>query len=202
MNKTVISQMPPMGGDPMGGMGDPMGGMGDPMGGMGAPPGGAPPGTDRPSISGPLKSIGEILYDFNAEEYIALHPTENDDKIAVSIWEAYGGNADGSVDVGKIGERKEKDEQKLPEESQKELEDTEERKWERLPSGKNIGDVTSLDEIMGLVSSLAYGTIKKFRNPPAPAGGGMPPMASSHNSMEKLAQDLKKDLDKLRKYFK
>jgi len=191
MNKTIIAQIPPMGG----------GMMGAPLGDA---PGGAPP-PERPQISGPLASVGEILYDFNAEEYIVLHPNKDEESIAQDIWEAYGGNPDGSVDKNKTGERKEKDAQNPPEVAQKEREETEEKKWERLPVGKIISDITAFEELIGLIKSLTYGTIKKYKAPSAPVGGGMglPGMASSNNNMTRIAlvDIMKKELEELNKYL-
>jgi len=198
--RTRLAQLPPAG-PPMGGMppmGDPMGGMppmGDPMGGGMPPMGGAPPGPPppppRPAIPGPLKSVGEILYDFNIEEYIALHPDKDDEEIAADVWEAYGGMPNGVADLNKVGQRTSKDAQRPPEDVDADNKNTEDTKWVRLLAGDNISDTTSIDEIIGLMKSMTYGTIKKFRTPPAPPGGGMgmgmPPMAATVNKMEREA---------------
>ena len=185
---------PPMGGPPMGGamppMGDPMGGMppmgGVPMGAPGAPPGAPPP--PRPAIPGPLKSVGEILYDFNVEEYIALHPDKDDEDTAADVWEAYGGQPNGMADPTKVGQRTEEDAQRPPEQVDADNKITDDTKWVRLLADKNIGDITSIDEIIGLMKSLTYGTIKKFKAPAPPVGGmGMPPLAATRNKMEREA---------------
>lgn len=173
---------------------------------MGPPAGGAPPENTqpRPIISGPLKSIGEILYDFNIEKYIALHPDKESAEIANDVWEAYGGESGGASKRNKTGKRKEEDAQNPPEVSQKEIEDTEDSKWERLLLGQDISDITSLDEITGLMKSLEYGMIKKFKAAPAaPPGGGMPPLASVNDRMEKTAfvNSLKEELKFLKKYM-
>lgn len=206
MKRTVEAQMPPMGPDPMGGA-PPMGP--DPMGGMGGPPMGGPPGApgapgeaEKPSIAGPLSSIGEILYDFDIEKFIAMHPAKTQEELAEDVWEAYGGNSDDTVDADKVGERSEKDSQRPPEEVTKEVENTEETKWKRLPIGKTIADITSVAEIKSLMNSLIFGTIKMFKTPAAPPGGGMPPLAATKNDMTKLAADIKKDLINLQQHMK
>jgi len=192
--RTRLAQLPPPG-PPMGGgmppMGDLMGGMppmgGAPMGAPGAPPG-APPPPPRPAIPGPLKSVGEILYDFNVEEYIALHPDKDDEGTAADVWEAYGGQSNGMADPTKVGQRTVEDAQRPPEQVDADNKITDDTKWVRLLDGKNIGDITSIDEIIGLMKSLTYGTIKKFKAPAPPAGGmGMPPMAATRNKMEREA---------------
>jgi len=193
MGKQIVSQMPPM---PLGGAPPDMGG------GMPLPPGpgGAPA---KPVIAGPLKSVGEILFDFGIEEYIVLHPDKNSEEIARDIWEAYGGSQDGVSQSDKLGERGENSSQNPPEVAQKEKEFTEDTKWKRLPAGKSIGDITSIDEIIGLMKSFEYGTIKKFKAPPPAPPGVMPPMASSINKMERTAfvNSLKDELKKLNKYL-
>lgn len=192
MNKTIIAQMPPLGGGMMGGI---------PSESM--PPG--IPAPEKPQISGPLNSVGEILYDFNTEEYIVLHPNKDEETIAQDIWEAYGGNPDGSVDKNKTGKRTKESTNNPPEIAQKEREETEEKKWERLPINKNISDITSFDELIGLIKSLTYGTIKKYKAPAASPGGGMglPGLASSFNNMKRnaLVNIMKEELEKLEKYL-
>lgn len=186
--------MPPMGGDLMGGLGAPPGPPGAP---------GDPATSERPEISGPLKSIGEILYDFNTEEYIALHPDQDEKEIAMQIWEDYGGDSKGiDGDPNKTGERTEKDIQKTPEEAKKERLETEDKKWERLEIGKNISNFTNLGELVGLMESMIFGMIKKYKAPAGGGGGGMgmPPLASNkaHMNRQAFINELKKDLEKVR----
>ncbi len=198
MKREIIAQMPPLGGGPLGMEGAPPGGE------MGPP--GDPTTSERPEISGPLKSIGEILYDFNTEEYIALHPDKTEEDIAMQIWTDYGGDIDGvGAESGKTGSRTEKDLKKSPEETKKERLETEDSKWERLEKGKNISEFTSLGELTGLMESMVFGMIKKYKAPAggAPGGGGglgMPPLASSniHMNREAFIKELKEDLEKLR----
>jgi hypothetical protein len=183
MNKKVISQMLP----------------GLDLGGMGGPPPAGPSTVERPKIAGPLKSVGEILYDFNIEEYIALHPDQSEEDMSEEVWQEYGGDSNENIKSDKEGERDEESATRTPEEINSEIERTEESKWERLPIGKTIDDITSLEEVIGLMKSLTYGTVKKFKSPAAPAGGGMPPMASSQNRFSSLIDEIKIDMNKLNK---
>ena len=184
-----LSQMPPMPPmDPMGGGMPPMppgGGMPPPPGGemppMGAAPMGMPPGppppTGPPPIAGPIDSIGEIVYDANLDKYIAEHTDEDENEIALSIWEDYGGNQDGTVDPDKKGRRSDADANRPPEAVQQEIKDTADRKWERLEDGKTVADITSLEELIGIMKTMIFGTVKKYSTPPAPPpGAGAPPM--------------------------
>lgn len=150
----------------------------------GMPPMGGPPPEDaggKPPISGPLDSIGKILYDYDVEKEIASNPNRSEEELATAIWTEYGGSEDGGVIEGQIGTRDDSDEEKDPEQAKQDNLDTDDRKWVRLPRGKNISDITSIEELRGMMKDLVYGTIKKFKAPAAPPGGappGMPPMAS------------------------
>ena len=149
-----------------------------PMGGMpaGAPMGGPPAPTGPPPIAGPLDSIGEIVYDSNVDKYIAENTNEDEGEIALSIWEDYGGNPDGTADPHKIGKRTKKDTNRPPDVVAKEVLDTDERKWERLENGKNISEITSLEELSSIMKSMIFSTVKKYSTPPPPPPGAAPPM--------------------------
>ena len=162
---------------------------GDTMGGM--PMGGPMPmGGEETIIKGPIESVGAILHDFDIENYIARNPEKDESEIAAEIWEAYGGDWDGSVPRDKKGRRTEEDNQRTIEEVKQERSENEDKKWERLKDGLDIGEITSLEELVGLVKSLIYGTIQKYKNKPEEgAGGGMGglPFASKDNRMQKEA---------------
>jgi hypothetical protein len=195
-NKFIrLSQMPPAGAAPtapapaMGAppMGDPM--MGAPMAGpMGAPMGvppmvqpmSSPP--DRMEISSSLDTLGQILYDVDIKEFIANHVGEELENIAGQIWEMYGGDQRGNADPNKVGKRSEHTLE--GETAVKEREATENSRWERLPKGKIITDICSLDELQKSMSGSAMGTIKEniqeAGGGAAAAGGGMPPMMANY----------------------
>ena len=171
------AQMPPMGGPAMG---PPMGAtppMGLPPPPMGMPMGGPPPmiqpmtsPPDRMEITTPLDSLGKILYDADVTEMIENQVGDATEEIARKIWEMYGGDERGQADPEKVGARSE---EPLQEKGAKhEREATEDSRWLRLPEGKNIGDITSIEEIQKLMNGLAMGTVKQEA---AAAGGGAPP---------------------------
>ena len=165
---------PPMGMDPMGGMMPPAGA---PMG-MPPMPAGAPPPTGPPPIAGPLDSIGEIVYDSNLDKYIAENSNEDDQELALSIWTDYGGNPDGTAAPEKKGRRTEDDASRPIEAVMQEIKDTSDRKWERLEEGKTIDTITSFEELVSIMKSMIFGTVKRYSTPPAPppGAGGAPPM--------------------------
>ena len=164
---------PPMGAPPMGA---------PPMGAapMGAPPMGGPmpPPPGKEPLTGPLKGVGDILRDAGIEELVAANPNATDEELADKVWAQYGGDADGGVDPKKVGERAPQEEPPAPEETEAELKDTVQERWKRLPMGKTIGDIMSLGELQEMMKPVIFGAVKKLSTPPAPPGGGMPPMAS------------------------
>jgi len=196
MNKK-IAQMdpaaapPPM--DPMAMGAPPM----DPMAmGMGGPPTmpmaapGAPP-TSREEIGSPLDSLGKILYDVDITTLLLSRIGDTADDTSLYVWLMYGGDEHGgSMRVG-VGKRlKKKDVKKEQEKAEQER--TEDSRWERLPSGKKITDITSLDEMTQEIQGIAASAVKnELKAQGAPGGGGMP-MAVRHNNMVKIARKLDK----------
>lgn len=186
-----LAQMPPPGMPPMGPppgmppMGPPPGGPPPPgmppMGGPPMPPpSGTPPGTPKEKIGSPLATVFEILYDADALTNIqgagkSINELSND------IWTMYGGTETGEVNPGKVGQRPPDNKNVSPEQEEHEEQATENSRWRRLPLGKNIGDITTLEELHNSIEGIMSG-VKK---PPAPPGGpggappGMPPGLAS-----------------------
>lgn len=151
---------------------------GAPMGGPPMPPPepGPPP---KPVVAGPLSDVGDLFLDFDITSFIATHPNEGPDDVALSIWEKYGGNSDWTADRTKTGRRTEKDAERPAEQVRAANEKDEDARWERLPAGKTIGDVVTPSELASNMGDVIYGVVKQLSAPPAPAGspgGGMPPM--------------------------
>jgi hypothetical protein len=193
MNKKT-AQMDPMAAaaPPM----DPMAGMMPPMGGMGGPPTmpmAAPgaPATSREEIGSPLDSLGKILYDVDITTLLLSRLGDEVEDTALFIWLMYGGDEHGGSLKGRIGKRiKKKDVSDKEEKAEQER--TEDSRWERLPSGNKITDITSLDEMTSEVQGIAVSAVKnELKAQGAPAGGGMP-MAVRHNNMVKIARKLDK----------
>lgn len=191
--------MPPPPMPPAGGAGAPPGAA--PMGGPPMPPGigpgPAPQGTQnmamtneetgRVELSTPLSSQDKLLYD--AEDLIDEAGGSRPEDVAMKVWQAYGGTNQGDVDPSKTGKRRPADpSDPLSVEQKKEMYDsTKDKRWERLPIGKNIGDVvdygTLYKLIQGMIASEAR-TQAKQSNQGAQGGpgggGGAPPLGASH----------------------
>ena len=206
MKRLKIAQMPPtdpaagaMGAappmDPMGGMGGGMmGGMDPMMGGMGGPPTlptampGAT-GVTREEIGSPLDKLGKILYDVDINSLLLTQLGDDVEDTALSVWSLYGGDEQGvDVVVGRTGKRiKRKD---VSKEEESEQERTEEKRWERLPAGMSIADITSLDKMVNQIRGIASSAVKnELKAQGAAAGGGMP-MAHRNRDIVKIARKL------------
>lgn len=172
---------PPM--DPMGGMG--MGPATMPMAAPGAPP------TSREEIGSPLDSLGKILYDVDITTLLLSRLGDETDDTALFVWLMYGGDEHGGVMKDRIGKRDKK--KNVTKELEKAEQDrTEDSRWERLPLGKKLTDITSLDEMTAEIQGIAASAVKnEIKAQGAPAGGGMP-MAVRHNNMIKIARKLDK----------
>lgn len=147
--------------DPMmgGGMADPMmgGGMGDPMmgGGMGTmqmadeQPQQAPEPV-RKIIYSPLDGVGKILSDVDLKSTLSNEFTDDPKTIAMKIWTMYGGNPDG-LTANKTGKRKEapysSDMMQQTAAQEDEYNRTRDKRWERLPEGKTIADITNAGDL-------------------------------------------------------
>jgi hypothetical protein len=194
-----IAQAAPPAAPPM----DPMGGMGAPpmdpmaMGGMGMGPAtmpmaapGAPP-TSREEIGSPLDSLGKILYDVDITTLLLSRLGDETDDTALFVWLMYGGDEHGGVMKDRIGKR-DKKKNVTKEQEKAEQDRTEDSRWERLPLGKKLTDITSLDEMTAEIQGIAASAVKnEIKAQGAPAGGGMP-MAVRHNNMIKIARKLDK----------
>jgi len=197
--------------DPTGGMGaappvDPTMGMGTPpmdpmMGGMGMPPMGGPPTmpmaapgappSKREEIGSPLDSLGKILYDVDVVALLISKLGEDATETANYIWTLYGGDEKGGVVKGRIGQRIERKDVD-PEKEKEEQERTEDSRWERLPEGNKISDITSLDEMTAEVQGIASSAVKnEIKAQGAGAAGGMP-MASRNRELIRMAEKLDK----------
>ena len=205
MNRKRFAQVPPA--DPMAGAAppmDPTGGMGgmppvgmDPMGGMGAPPTlpTAMPGAvgaQREEIGSPLDKLGKILYDVDINSLLLTQIGDDIEDTALTVWTLYGGDEEG-VDVveGRVGKRINRKNVSKEEEEQ-EQKATEDKRWERLPDGKSIADITTLDKLVAQIRGIAASAVKnEIKAQGAAAGGGMP-MAHRSRNLVKIAQKLDK----------
>lgn len=154
-----ISPMPPMGADPMGGMGAP-------------PPLSPAPAGDRQEIIGPIKSLAQIFYDMDVAKFIQNNLHIDHDKLAKKIWEDYGGKPNGDSNDANVGKRTEKNAELSPDDAAKERKSTEQSKWERFEKNKNISDIISYDDLGKVVEGLVYGVVQKASAAAAAPPGG------------------------------
>ncbi len=216
-----LSQIPPMPGANAG-MPPIMPGMApgmpptDPMAAMmgGAAPG-APPvqpmaapaqAPPRPEINGPLDSLSKLLYDVDITKLIENHGGDKPDEIALEVWKTFGGEPNGMDDKKQnLGERTKENDQLGPEDAVKERSNTEDEKWKRLPKGKSISDITSLDDMAKSMQGISLGTVKQETKerggagaaPPGGAPPGAPPMPTAATNSRVI---LSRSLDKLGYY--
>lgn len=144
----------------------------------------APAGNERQEIIGPIKSVSQIFYDMDIVNFVENNLHLSSEELTRKIWLDYGGKENGKPDNTKIGKRKdqESDLESNPEEAKKERTETEDCKWERLESGKNIDDIITYADLGKMVEGVIYGVVQKaFMAGMAPPGGapGMPAMASN-----------------------
>ena len=198
MNKKFfkLAQEAPPAGDMTGGGEAPpamdMGGGGGPMD-LGMPPMGAPPAAPTSGspfsvstpILYPLDNLGAILSDAPIGLLIKNNLSESDVKLANKIWQLYGGDEFGGVYPGHVGKRNTGEEV-----DQSELERTENRRWERLPEGKKLTDITNLNDFVLAVRNFSLGITKQESSSEKAGGGGMGLASRKLNDMIKLAQHL------------
>jgi hypothetical protein len=155
---------------------------------MGAPP--AAPASNSPFSSSapilyPLDNLGAILSDAPIGLLIKNNLSESDVKLANKIWQLYGGDKFGGVYPGHIGKRNPSEEV-----DQSELERTENRRWERLPDGKKLTDITNLNDFVLAVRNFSLGITKQESASEKGGGGGMGLASRRLNDMIKLAHHL------------
>lgn len=129
-----------------------------PMAGPGGPPppgGGAPEEGQAPQptfkvIYSPLDSLGKILADLDFKTYVQNHFGDDANELAHKIWVMYGG-AEDEVSPGKKGLRQDKPKTQDPIEAEQvqtdEYNATRNSRWERLPMGVSIDEITNTGAI-------------------------------------------------------
>lgn len=180
-----FAQAPPEAAPPAGGMPPvpppPMGGMPPPPMGMPGmpPPPGAPPSGPRQELVGPLDSVSKILYDYDIGTVVDGNAARDAEELALEVWKAYGGTELGDDVESKTGNRTPESAKAKPEKQEAERKATEDSRWQRLPHGKTIEDITTLDELSEILSGLVFGSVKAKSPAAAPPGGMPPPMANT-----------------------
>lgn len=159
--------------------------------GLGAPPGGPPGGAAPPEptykvIHSPLDSLGKILADLDLQTYLQNNFGTDPVELAQDIWEMYGGSSN-DLEKGKPGKRKENPASSDPIELDKIHDDeynaTRNSRWERLPEGVSIDEITNTDALAKTIYD-GFITMKKMKAPAAPGAG---PTASLSVKLLKIA---------------
>jgi hypothetical protein len=150
---------------------------------------GAPENYRREEIGSPLDTLGKVLYDVDAPTLIMQMTGSKPDDIALHIWMLYGGDEKGGVYKNKVGERIMQTNVD-PDVEKKEQKATENSRWRRLPKGKYINDITTLDELTSTIKGLVVNTVKN-ESQKGQSPGGAPPMlmASAARSLVRLANE-------------
>lgn len=168
-----IAQMPDMGAMPMADAG------------AGGAPGASGEGAAQPAfkiIHSPLDGLGKILADLDLKTFLENNFGSDPADLAKKIWVMYGGNEDG-LGEGKKGKRKEKPESEDPTQQEKiqddEYNETRESRWERLPEGVSIDEITTPEAIEKTLISSWFNLAKTYAKPAA---------ASALNKWNKTAE--------------
>lgn len=182
----------------------------NPMGAMGAPPTGMPPvmpgqppaptapmadEAQQEHLPGPLDGVAKVLFDADIIQLVESSADKTPEELAMQIWTDYGGNPDGSTNKEHVGTRTLKDNKLSPEEAEEAYDNSAHVKWIRLPQGKTIGDISTIDQLTNTIRGVISGTTKNMakQNAPAEGGGGMPGLASSKIISLRLASLLDKE---------
>jgi hypothetical protein len=142
------------------------------------------PFSNTTPILYPLDNLGAILSDAPIGLTIKNNLIQTDVKLANKIWAMYGGDEFGGVLSNHVGKR-----EPGVEVDPSELERTENRRWERLPKGQTIKDITNLDDFVLAVRNFSLG-ITKQESASEKGGGGMGLANKKLNDMIKLAYQL------------
>jgi hypothetical protein len=156
IKKMRIAQMPDMGAMPMA----------DP--GAGAAPEAAAPAFKI--IHSPLDSLGKILADLDLKTFLENNFGSDPADLAQKIWVMYGGN-ENQLGEGKKGAREDKpisdDPMQQDSIQDEEYNNTRESRWQRLPEGVSIDEITTPEAIEKTLTSGGFNLAKTYAKPAA-----------------------------------
>ncbi len=140
--------------------------------GMGAP--GAPaPEAAAPAfqiIHSPLDSLGKILADLDLKTFIENNFGSDQADLAQKIWVMYGGN-ESQLGEGKKGAREDKpisdDPMQQDSIQDEEYNNTRESRWQRLPLGVSIDEITTPEAIEKTLTSGGFNLARTYAKPAA-----------------------------------
>jgi hypothetical protein len=132
--------------------------------------------------------VSKILYDYDIGTVVDGNAARDAEELALEVWKAYGGTEMGDDVESKTGNRTSKSTKATPEKQEAEFNATEDSRWKRLPFGKTIEDITTLDELSEILSGLILGAVKAKAPASAPPGGMPPPMANTIALMRRYSE--------------
>jgi hypothetical protein len=122
-------------------------------------------------IYSPLDSLGKILADLDLKTFLENNFGTDSDVLAHKIWVMYGGSED-ELEPGKKGERKDSpssdDVTQQSEAQEEEYNRTRKSRWERLPEGVSIDEITDPQTIASTITS-GFAMLAKTNSKPAQA---------------------------------
>jgi len=151
-----LSTMPTSGAEPMGGA-------------MPGEPGAeAPPTPTFKVIYSPLDSLGKILADLDFKTYLQNNFGTDPDESAHKVWVMYGGS-ENELSPGKKGRRSDKPPSADPVELEQlqttEYNNTRDKRWERLPLGVSIEQITTPQALSQSIEGGYDALIKQYAKP-------------------------------------
>jgi len=132
---------------------------------------GAPAGPAFKIIYSPLDSLTKILADLDFKTFLENNFGTDSDELAHKIWVMYGGSED-ELEPGKKGERKDSpssdDVTQQTQAQEEEYNRTRKSRWERLPEGVSIEEITDPQTIASTITS-GFAMLAKMNSKPAQA---------------------------------
>ena len=133
---------------------------------------GAAPATTFKIIYSPLDTLGKILADLDFKTYIENNFGDDPTALAHKIWIMYGGPTN-ELGHGQTGKRQDKpqtsDQAELERINTEEYNNTRERRWERLPVGVSIDEITNPQALQMAVEGGFNALVKQNSKPAAAA---------------------------------
>ena len=149
-------------------------GLGAAPAGLGAPPAdpNAAPAPSFKIIYSPLDSLGKILADLDFKSFLQSNFGTDHEQLAHKVWVMYGGS-ENELQKGKPGSRLDtpasSDPTQLETIQNNEYNQTRDKRWERLPKGVSIDEITNPQAIQLSITGGFESLSKAVAKPPAAA---------------------------------
>lgn len=147
---------------------------------------GAPPASTFKIIYSPLDSLGKILADLDFKTYVENNFGDDSTALAHKIWVMYGG-PESELGRGKPGKRQDRPQSSDPAELERlnteEYNNTRDRRWERLPLGVSIDEITNPQALQMTVEGGFNALVKQNSKPAAAWANGWLKIAEKADSL-------------------